>query len=121
MTQYRLFSCISGSRQGDPLSAFFLFILSIEMLFVQVRENNNSEGLKIFGREFKLSAFADDTTYFVKHEEAAHELKTLFNDFAEFSSLRINSDKTECNVVDLIRDSTLILGCHYSYNQNTSD
>ena len=60
------FSCTRGSRQGNPLSAF-LFILSTEMLFVQVRENKNIKGLKIIGHEFKLSAFADDTTYFVKH------------------------------------------------------
>ena len=83
------FSCTRGSRQGGPLSAF-LFILSLEMLFVQVREKKNIEGLKIFGHEFKLSAIPDDTTYFVKHEAAAQELKKLFNDFAVFSSLRIN-------------------------------
>ena len=126
------FSCTRGSRQGDPLSAF-LFILSLEMLFVQVRGNKNIEDLKIFGHEFKLSAFADDTTYFVKHEAAAKELKKLFNDFAKFSSLRINSDKTEVcgigvkkgdsralsgfKVVDLTCESILILGCHHSYNK----
>ena len=103
------------------------------MLFVQVRENKHIEGLKIFGHKFKLSAFAEDTIYVVKHEEAAQELKKLFNDFAEFSSLRINTDKTEVcgigvkkgdsralsgfKVVDLTRDSTLILGCHHSYNK----
>ena len=103
------------------------------MLFVQVRENKNTEGLKIFGHEFKLSAFADGTTYFVKHEVAAQELKKLFNDFAEFSSLRINSDKIEvCGIgvkkgdsrallgfklVDLTRESTLILCSHHSYHK----
>ena len=30
----------------------FLFILSLEMLFVQVRENKNIEGLNSFGHEF---------------------------------------------------------------------
>ena len=87
--------------------------------------------MKIFGHEFKLSAFADDTTYFVKHEAAAKELKKLFNNFAKFSLLRINSDKTEVcgigakkgdsralsgfKVVDLTCESILILGCHHSY------
>ena len=75
--------------------------------------------MKIYGNAFTFTF----TTYFVKHEEAAQELKKLFNDFAEFSSLRINSDKTEVcaigvkkgdlrahsgfKVVDLTRDSTL--------------
>ena len=60
------------------------------MLFIQVRENKNMEGLKIFGHEFNLN-----TTCFVKHEAAAQGLKKLLNDFAEFSSLRINSNKAE--------------------------
>ena len=103
------------------------------MLFVQFRENKNIKGLKIFGHEFKLSGFACDTTYFVKHGAAARELKKLFIDFAEVSSLTINSDKTEVcgigvkkgdsralsgfKVTDLTRGSTLILGCHHSYNK----
>ena len=117
------------------LSIVCLFIHSVYRNAVRtlVKENKNIEGLKIFGHIFKLSAFADDTTYFVKNEAAAQELKKLFNDFAEFSSLRINSDKTEVcgigvkkgdsralsgfNVVDLTCDSTLILGCHHSYNK----
>ena len=52
---------------------------------------------------------------------------------ADFSSLRINSDKTEVcgigvkkgdlkalsafKVVDLTRDSSLILSCHHGYNK----
>ena len=54
----------------------------------------------------ELSAVADDTTCFVKHEAAAQELKKLFNDFAGFSSLRINSDKTRRFVVLGLRKGT---------------
>ena len=43
------FSLSSGTRQGDPISAY-LFI----------------HGLKFFGYEFKLSAFADDVSDFLK-------------------------------------------------------
>ena len=77
-----LFQLHSWFTSGRSI-VYLLFILSSEMLFVQVRENQNIEGLKIFGHEFKLSAFADDTTCFVKHEAAGQELKsysmTLWN------------------------------------------
>ena len=58
------FKVDSGSRQGDLISAF-PFILVLEILFIQVKSNHKIEGIMIFGHEIKLSAFADDVTYFL--------------------------------------------------------
>ena len=59
------FKVDSGSCQGDPISAF-LFILVLEILFIQVKSNHKIEGVRIFGHEIKISAFADYVTYFLQ-------------------------------------------------------
>ena len=63
------FKCSRGARQGDPLSAYF-FVMVSEMLFIQVKNCKEISGVEIFGYEFKLSAFADDTTYFILNEHS---------------------------------------------------
>ena len=50
-----------GTRQRDPLSVY-LFILVLEILFLQVKENEKIEGIKISSHAFLLSAFANDAT-----------------------------------------------------------
>ena len=88
------FSCERGTRQGDPLSAY-LFISVLEILFIQVRSNQNISGLEIFGHEVKLTAFADDATYFISDIDSVKELTRLFKEFENFCSLKINYEKTE--------------------------
>ena len=52
-----------GARQGDPISAY-LFILSLEILFLMIKENKKIKGLDLFDHHFLYSAYADDATFF---------------------------------------------------------
>ena len=54
-----------GARQGDPISAY-LFVLALEIFFILIKTNNNIQGIEIFNHEFLYTAYADDTTFFVK-------------------------------------------------------
>ena len=83
------FGCSRGACQGVPLSAY-LFILAIEILFIKVTANKKIAGLDIFGHDFKLSGFADDATCFAKDEASIKELSSLFIEYEEFSSFKVN-------------------------------
>ena len=130
------FPLSSGTRQGDPISAF-LFILVIEILFIQIRNNRNIKGISIFGFEFKLSSFADDVSYFLQDLNSAKELLKLLGYSQQFTSLRINCEKSKiCGIgskkgvigafskfrsVNLLHDCVKILGYHHSYNKELAE
>ena len=59
------FNLERGTRQGNPLPAY-LFILTLEVLFLQVRSSDNIEGISINEFIIKLTAYADDAYYFMK-------------------------------------------------------
>ena len=82
-------------REGDPLSAY-IFILCAEVLAEIVRSNPRIKGIMVTGSEFKLSQYADDTTFLLDGSEDSlrHSLLTL-KLYASFSGLNINMDKTK--------------------------
>ena len=51
-----------GTKQRDPLSPY-LFIIALETLFIQVRNDSAIRGFRVRNIEIKLSAYADDTTF----------------------------------------------------------
>ena len=46
--------------------------------------------------EIKLTAFADDTSYFVRDENSAINLMTTIESFSKIFGLQINKSKSEC-------------------------
>ena len=125
------FNLSRGARQGDPISAY-LFVIVLEVFFVMIRKNQNINGLNICNFEYKLTAYADDTTFFCSDLNSAINIIDTFNNFSRYSGLKVNTDKCEiCGIgvkrgdeialcgmkcVDLENDSIKILGVHYSYN-----
>ena len=121
-----------GTRQGDPISAY-LFIIALEVVFSLIKENPDIEGLKFFSHTFLYSAYADETTFFLRNEKSATEVIKTFDKFSLFSGLKINYAKCEIagigikkgvkmalcgmNCIDLTEDVIKILGISFSYNK----
>ena len=121
-----------GTRQGDPISAY-LFILVLEIVFLSLKQNKNMKGIELFQHEFLYTAYADDTTFFLKNKNSVILLFDVFHNFSLFSGLKPNKSKCEiagisvlkgvqvalCGMqcIDLNESTIKILGIHYSYNK----
>ena len=121
-----------GTRQGDPISAY-LFIIVLEVIFLNIIQNKHIKGIKLFEKEFIYTAYADDTTFFLQNKNSVKILLEAFHACSFFSGLKPNKSKCEiagigllkgvnvalCGMecVNLENDTIKILGIHYSYNQ----
>ena len=94
-----------GCRPGDLLSAY-LFIICVEVLLVQVRDNNKIIGITINDHEIKLSAFADDANFLVSNTKSLERIFNVCSGFQTFSSLKLNLEKSEACWIGAARTST---------------
>ena len=84
-----------STRQGDPISPL-VFILGLEILFIVLRSDENIQGLKVENNELKFTAYADDSTYFMKNKISAELLLNQIELFSKISGLEVNRSKSEC-------------------------
>ena len=82
---------------------------------------------------FKLTSYADDSTFFIEKVDSINEIFKTFDVFSKYSGLKINKSKCEiagigikrgvkvafCGVksIDLLNEPIKILGINYSYNE----
>ena len=82
-------------RQGCPLSPI-LYILSLEPLLENIRQDSTIKGLKLPNiADKKILAYADDTTFLLQSEKAIKTVMEKFIDFGKASGGKINTDKSK--------------------------
>ena len=122
-----------GARQGDPISAY-RFIICLEFIFIFIKENKEIKGLDIFGSEYLYSAYADDTTFFLKDLSSIRELLKVINSYSTYSGLKPNISKCEVAGIGVLKGVKVaicgfqcinlktraikILGIYFSYDKN---
>ena len=92
------FEILRSTRQGDPISPL-IFILGLEILFITLRADDNIRGIKIENNEIKLTAYADDASYFLKDKNSAANLLQKIELFSKISGLEVNRSKSECLIL----------------------
>ena len=77
----------------------YLFIIVLEIFFIFVINNPKVKSLNIFKHEFLYTAYADDTTFFLKDRKSIIELMSKLNTFSNFSELK--PYKTKCEITGI--------------------
>ena len=98
-----------------------------------IRSNAGIQGINIYGKELKISQYADDTTVFFFDIKSAQNLFQLLNAFQNCSGLEVNKSKTEGmwlganknnseEPLDIAwpKDPILAHGIHFSYDEEAA-
>ena len=101
-TTTKYFSLGRGARQGDPISAF-LFVLTLEILFIDLKSKPEIEGMIIFDYNYLCSAYANDTTFFLKDIISVKHMVENFLFFSYFSGLKPNLTKSEIAGIGVLK------------------
>lgn len=115
------FSVQRGCRQGDPISPY-LFLLCVEILAIQIRTNNNIKGIKVGGKEFVISQYADDTSLILDGTERSLKQTLLeLKFYADISGLGVNVEKTNVVWFGSMKGSDHTLCNEYSLHWETNN
>ena len=73
----------------------YLFILCVEALFVQIRNNDDIKGVRLGDNEIKLSAYADDADFFTSDMRSLALIFQTCETFQVYCTLELNLEKSE--------------------------
>ena len=96
-----------GVRQGCPLSSY-LFIICIELLSNAVRKNKDINGIRVAGKKYKTSLFADDAAFIMNGTSKYFEtLINIMENFSYVSGLRLNTSKCQVLKIGTLRNTVV--------------
>ena len=73
----KYFNLEKGAFQGDPVFAY-LFIFALEIIFLLIKNDSSTKGIKTFDYVFLYRAYADDSTFFLKNLASVKKLLDIF-------------------------------------------
>ena len=102
-------------------------------MFILIKANKRVKGINIFEHTYLYSAYADDTTFFLRDKKFIKELINTFATFSKYSGLKPIHKKceiagigvlktvkvTDCGMecTDLCKDAIKITGIHFLDNK----
>ena len=104
------------------LSNISLSFLSVaEIIAINLRQNDNIEGIAINGITFKVKMLADDTSLMLKDMASVELAIQVFQCFAKYSGLQINLEKNP-ELIPIVKNAITLhqLPNRYDYNIKTS-
>jgi hypothetical protein len=97
------FALQSGVAQGCPCSPI-LFLLITEGLTRLINDDPSYQGIKVMGRVFKLSQFADDTVCLLRNFSDLRAMWKNIKIYEKATGMKVNVDKTEGLRLGRLRD-----------------
>lgn len=88
-----MFEMQRGVRQGCPISPL-LFLLGVEMLANNIRQEQSIKGLNIDGNTHLIKQYADDTYFLLRDTKELKRILNKVNEFWKFSGLKMNEKKS---------------------------
>ena len=77
-------------RSQDESISAYLFMLTLGILFLLIKEHRGIKGIEIFEHCFLYIAYAVDTMLFLKDSQSIAYLAEPFNNFSVFSGLKLS-------------------------------
>ena len=68
-----------------------------------IKQNKHIHGLTFFDHTFLHTAFADDTTLFLKDKESVKKVMNIFDTFSIYSGLKPNKSKCEIPGISVLK------------------
>ncbi len=93
-----------GVRQGCPLSAL-LFVLTVEIMAIKIRTNENINGFQCMNQNIKTSMYADDTSLLLSDFESMKSAIDTVRSFSEVAGPKLNVEKTEGVLLGPLKNS----------------
>ena len=123
-------------RQGCPVLVL-LYILSVEILAIVIRQSNQITGIEIKGEgSVKLMQYADDAVLFLKDQTEMEKSISIVNSFGSVAGTLLNMSKCEglwlgtyknrqmdCTLFGIKwpTDPIRCLGIYIGYNKDAND